>query len=136
MLAAVFIPVTINQRGMAAWTSGPINACYKVNTSSGLAIKSSASASSSTLATIPNGTMIFVLNINSAGTWGYTGYNGKYGYVNLSGAQRKDSGPATAEELLQRMQAVMQFYPENAVWKGSKNNSSIGQYITTYNTNG
>ncbi|MBE5817771.1 MAG: hypothetical protein E7312_01800 [Clostridiales bacterium] len=130
MLATVLIPVTINQRGKAAsWTSGPINSCYKVNASSDLVIKTSASASSGTVATIPKGTMIFVLNINSSGTWGYTGYNGKYGYVNLSGATRKDSGPATAEELLQRMQAVMQFYPENSVWKGSKNNSSKGQYI-------
>ena len=136
MLVTVFIPVTINQRGKAAWTSGPINSCYKVNTSSGLAIKSSASASSSTLATIPNGTMIFVLNINSSGTWGYTGYNGKYGYVNLSGATRRASSPSTYEELYDRMQAVMHFYPENAVWKGSKNNSSIGQYITTYDKNG
>lgn len=142
MLVAILIPVANNLTGKAAspnsgWNSVYCyNSCYKVNTSSGLALKQSASDSASTIITVPNGAMVYVINITSS-LWGYTAYNGKYGYINLSsGATRLDSAPETVAELKSRFDAVMTFFPTNSVWKGSRNNTSIGQYRKTLGGDG
>lgn len=125
MLVAIIIPVASNIKGKAAtWT---VNSCYKVNTSSGLALKKTASDSATTLATIPNGEMLYVINITSSG-WGYTSYNSNYGYIKLSGATRMDGTPETVTELQARFDAVMKFFPTNSVWKGSTNSTSDGAY--------
>lgn len=133
MLIAIIVPVASSVTGKAAsWT---VNSCYQINTSAGLALKSSASDSSSTLATIPNGTMVYVVNINSS-NWGYTAYNNKYGWIKLSDATRMDDAPETVAELQKRFDAVMSFFPTGSKWKGSKNNNSNGLYIKNNGWNG
>ncbi len=129
LLLTVLIPIASNIKGTAAvWTS-PINACYQVNISSGLEIKQSQNAASATVATVANGTYICVLNINNAGTWGYTSYNGKSGWVNLNNAIRRAGSPETIAELQKRFDAVIAFYPNGSTWKGSKHNRSDGAYV-------
>lgn len=142
MLATLLVPIASNLTGKAAspnssWNSVYCyNSCYRVNTSAGLALKSSGSDSASTLATIPNGTVIYVINITSS-LWGYTSYNGKYGYVKLSSAAtRLDYIPETVAELQNRFDAVMTFFPTKSTWKGSKNNTTIGQYRKTLGGDG
>lgn len=125
MLIAILVPVASNLTGKAAsWT---VNSCYKVNVSAGLAIKNTASDSASTVATIPNGTVVYVMCINSS-NWGFTRYNGKEGWIKLSNAMRLDGTPESVAELHQRFEALMSFYPNGTKWKGSTNVTSNGEY--------
>lgn len=124
MLAVVVPSVSVIKSRAAAWL-GPVNSCYTVTASGGLPIKASQSASAATYVTVPKGTEIYVVSITTNGAWGYTGYNGKYGWVQLSGALRNDDDPETTAELQARFEAIIQFMPNGSTWKGSKNNDAV-----------
>lgn len=66
---------------------------YQVVANSGLNLRAQASASSTKLATIPQGTLIDVSAVQQVGNyyWGYTQYDGKYGWVRLDYALYQNS---------------------------------------------
>ena len=64
-------------------------------TTSELSIRASASASGTYISSVPKGTDIFVTSVSESG-WGYTSYNGSYGYVNLNYATPTGDLPESA----------------------------------------
>ncbi len=129
LLALVIVPELRQGKAEAAtWTA---NACYCVNYSGGIPLRQKDDQKSSVLTTVPNSTYLFVMKINVGTGWGYTCYNGNYGYVELAKMTRRADAPETTAELELRMKAVRDFYPDGSRWKGSLDNSSLGVYTLT-----